>query len=389
MIALGLSAADLKQFHIALASNHSIKVTVQVLDVNHQYLSDLSPVLVDGQVNIDADGTPTRSATVTVLDPRRSLGFDSNSPTDGALYLDRMIRIVYSVNAENLTKWIDVPIFCGPVVKINRTDDLLTIEAGGKETLLIGMMWNSWVRQKGHTKAGMLNDLCNEPQVGETKKSFDSVGSQKTTKPFSLVRESIIWSAMKSICGPLGAVNQLYYDGRGYLRFRATPRTSIFTFASGTGGTLTSYPQITFDADSIRNTVLIKGAPAKGSTKPIEYARGAASSLPYSAKSLGRNGGYRYLVDVIEDDTIKTKTQALDIADARLKTLQIESVDVAFDALVIPHLEPEDIATVKTDDFSLAIRIKQMSIPLVVGNTMSVGYTKRVTTSKTKIRRKR
>jgi hypothetical protein len=63
----------------------------------------------------------------------------------------------------------------------------------------------------------------------------------------------------------------------------------------------------------------------------------------------------------------------------------LQAVDVKFDTLVAPHLEPLDLYTLKTDDFSLLARVTQMTIPLR-SPVSNIGYLSRRTANKGRIR---
>src|SRR5690606_5804143 len=95
MLDLGLSSSQKKRFHALLASHHSIYIRLQIMDLEHGYLDDISDQLIDGQVTVDASADVTRSLSLDLLDPRNTLHLDSDSPSAGALFADRMIRVIY------------------------------------------------------------------------------------------------------------------------------------------------------------------------------------------------------------------------------------------------------------------------------------------------------
>ena len=85
MQSLALTAEERRAFEEALRSTYVRRITVSVTDLDGNVLSALTPVLLDGQVVVDADAEVTRSATLSFLDPSHSLSFDTDSPDDGAL----------------------------------------------------------------------------------------------------------------------------------------------------------------------------------------------------------------------------------------------------------------------------------------------------------------
>lgn len=387
MIALGLNAADLALFTRSLSTHHSVKVTLQILTLDHAYVGDLTSRLLDGQVNIDANGEVTRSLTLQLNDPDGTIQLDSTSPNDGALFYDRMIRVIYSVKSELLPRWVDVPIFCGPITKMTRTADVLNIECQGKESLVLPptAAYYSRTYNKGWNRASLVRDIMTR-YGGESKFSIPTFAGL-TSGPVAINGETNIWQICKSINGSF-ATRHLFYDGRGVLVARSTPKTSTWTFKTGPGGNVTTVPTVDYDMSVVRNMVRVKGAIPKGKKVAVTADVGLPRTHPLHALNLGRSGRPRVILEVIDDDNIKTAAQARALASARVNALALQAVDVKFDALVAPHLEPEDIFTLQTPDFAVTARYKLATIPLRSG-AGSVGYLTQRSTNKTKIRRRR
>jgi hypothetical protein len=64
----------------------------------------------------------------------------------------------------------------------------------------------------------------------------------------------------------------------------------------------------------------------------------------------------------------------------------LQGVEVKFDAIVAPHLEPEDIYVLQTSDFAMLVRYRQATIPLK-SSVSSVGYLTKRALNKTGVRR--
>lgn len=382
MIPLGLSTTQLADLHSTLVGHHTKYVTVQALTLGGTRLADLSWRLLDGQVNVDDTAEVTRNCTLSLSDPNHTMDFDSNSPSDGSLYLDRMVQVNVSVRKPGGTQYT-IPIFTGPVMKLNRNNDVITLEAQGKELLAQGMVMRPMTFRKGMNKVDVIRGVLTQ-QAGETKFDIPEVFSLMP-KDYSIGRGNTPWGVVRGLAQSLG--HQLFYDGRGVCRMRRITGTSQFTFKQGDGGSMTSDPQITFTSDELKNVVWVRGCVPKGAKKAIEYTSSAPATHPLSPVRLQRNGVPRFLVEVIENSSITTSADARQLAETRLAERLLQTVDVAFDAMPIYHLEPGDTARAETSDFATAFKLSKYSLPLTAGETMSVGYLSRVSTRARKVRR--
>lgn len=356
---------------------------MSVLDLNHRYISDVSALLIDGQVNYSLWEKITHAATLTLLDPDSQVGFDTQSPSDNALFADRMIRIVYSVWSELLPRWVDVPIFCGPVTNVSRDDAVLSVECQGKESLYMepSMAWTAKTYPKGTRLTSTVWDVLKN-KGGETK--FD-LPEWTTTLPrnYSLSPEHAIWDFVLWVVGSK-LHRQVFYDGRGVLRMRTTSTVAAFTF---TEAHLTSIPKLTYDMSMIRNTVRVKGATPEGKPQ-IVANRWLPATDPASSTALSRNGVRRNLVEVVDDSTLVTQAAANAKAQETLDWLRIGNVGFDFESFVIPHLEPGDTFQLTTQNTSIRLRAGQFSIPLRAGQAQSNGSHRRLSSNRARIRRR-
>jgi len=375
MINLGLSSADLKLFQQSLYSppGYNLKITIQILDLNHNYLGDVSSRLVGGQVNKSFWDIVTSNATLELLDPDNQVGFDTVNPSEGALYADRMIRIVWSAYSQILPRWVDVPIFCGPVIKVSRDDAILNVECQGKESFYVEpqMAWTSKTYPKGSRLITNVKDLLGT-KGGETK--FDLPEWTRTIKKdYSLTVETPIWDMARKLVGSR-LIHQLFYDGRGYLKLRNCPTAPTFTF---TEDWITTVPKLAFESEAIRNTVRVKGATPVGKSQITANAHLPASDAS-SSTSLGRGGKKRYLVELIDDSTIDTQAEADQEAKDTLDSLDLQNITFEYDSFPVPHLEQGDVFAITTRRFGRNLRAKQFSIPLLAGEPQSNGTYRRL-----------
>ena len=378
MISLGLSSADQKLFEQSLYTGYNLKVTVQILDLNHKYISDVSSQLVDGQVNYAYLEPITYSASLTLLDPDNLVGFDTSSPSDNALYADRMIRIVYSVYSELLPRWVDVPIFCGPVTKVNRDDAIMSVECQGKESLVSepAVAWITKTYRKGTKGVSAIRDLMAN-KAGETK--FDLPGFGYTLgRDYNLLTESVVWTFAKSLAGPTNT-RQLFYDGRGVLRLRETPTQPVFTF---TESHLTSVPKLDYNHADIRNGVRVIGEP-----RTLLAYRYLPPTHPSSSTALGRNGVRRHMMNLVENSDLKTQSAVNAEAQRLIDRQTTTEVGFEFESFPIPHLEPGDMFHLSTRDVSLVLTLREYSIPLRAG-AQSNGTVRKLSFNRARIRRR-
>jgi hypothetical protein len=397
VIPLGLRRAELRAFERTLLTSHSIRVEAHVLNLDHERLANLTEDIDDGQVNIDADGETTRSLTMSFLDRRRSYDFDSDSPRNGALYLNRMLQIRYCVRVDSLDDpWVEVPIFTGPVAKMDRAGEYVNVECQGKETLAMGAAVEPLTIKKGTPKVDAIRRIMRE-RGGEQNRNMKLPDlNVKLPKAVSLGRESVPWQVAQSIAKSMN--RQLFYDGRGHLRLERFGKNDVFTFD---GDAITDTPQVAFDSAEVKNAVLIRGGKpkAKKNDQPddddkkekergIVHFRTAPRSHPLSPWRLGREEGPRYLLEVVENDKIRSRKEAEEVAQRLLDKRLQQMVDVTFSSLPVPHLEPEDSIRVQYDGLGLSMRLGQASIPFKHDGTMSVGFMDRVSVRRRKKNRR-
>jgi hypothetical protein len=378
VIPLGLTAAQQAALHDTLVGHHSIRVSVYLMNLSGSKLADISNRLIDGQVNVDGDADITRSCTLSLLDVDRSLSLDSDSPDSGALYVDRMIQVQYAVkDAASGSSWVTIPLFTGPVVKVDRDDAVISVECQGKELLGMGQVWTPRTYKKGTRKTEVMQSILQG--CGETKFNFPEY-STPIPSDYAIGRDNTPWGVAKYLANGMGL--QLFYDGRGVARLRARPQTSVFRFRAGDNGSILSSPKVTYTLDNLKNIVWVRGSINPGSGGLSEYKIGAVAQAPaahpLSPVRLGRNGKPRYLLEIYDNSTITSKSEAQRFANSILASHLLQSVDVAFDAFPLPHLEEMDVCRYDTPQASNAFRAVKFSIPLLAGGVMAVGYNRRV-----------
>lgn len=372
MIPLGLSASDQAVFHNALRDNHVMHVGVQILALDHTPIADVSDQLLDGQVDMDRSQDVTRTLSMSLSDPKGSLPFDSDSPANGAIFMDRMIHVTYSVYVDGLSDWVDVPVFTGPVTALDRQNDVVELTAQGKEILSMGAAWHPMTIRKG-TKFTTAIWLILSQRGGEDHFDLGDL-SLAMPRPLAIGREDAPWRKAWTLANAIN--RQLFYDGRGVVRLRRFPGTPHFTFNDQA---VLGPPQISYSLTTYNVVNVVGGVPPKKKDR-LHYTARPDVNHPLSPWRLGRNGHGRFLVDFITNDQLRTPGSCKEVAQRTLAQHLAQSVAVSFDALPVPHLEPGDLIQVSTGDGALNFRLDQFSLPLVVADDtgMSVGAKKNV-----------
>jgi hypothetical protein len=363
-----------------LTTHHRIIVSVQLLDLSHRYVGDLTGRLLSGQVDVDATAQEaTRQATLEILDPLYQLQLDSSAPDDGSVFYTRMVKVIYTiVSTDGKQQW-SFPLFTGPIAKVERNGPIISITAIGKDKLAMSQVWKAKTYKKGHKKTWVIADILVNVAGEAVNKIYVPDRKEKAGKVV-INKDTTAWKAAKKLASSLGAGFQLFYDGRGVVKLRRISNSTIYVFRSQ--GALLSWPQVSYDTENIINAVQVVGGKPKGKKTKVQYRIVAPRNHPLSPWSMGRNNTPRYLPEVIENESIKSKKKARALAKARLRNALLEQVEVTFESLPIPYLEEGDKVRVSSDQFSGSFRVKKFSIPLTADGTMSIGYLKRVTPSK-------
>lgn len=376
MIDLGLTPAEQRAFEAALRSSHDIRVGVQVLDADEQPLADL-PVarVLEGAVQYDADADVTRSLSLTLLDPTHTLQFDSNSPADGAIYAQNHLAVRYGVWVAELERWVDVPVFSGPLTQFEHDGPEVHIEAQGKETLGLDphFVVYGYTLPQGTTIADAVAAVMG--RVGERRHALTMLeGTLRTSR--SVTPAEAPWQVcvgggvdgegadVPALVAKSDGTYALFYDGRGILTGRPLSRNGIWVFDENQ---LTSRPGYTYDMLEFRNHAEVTGNLVTGSySLPAEH--------PLSPASLARNGEPRYMSIFYESDTLTTRDDCQVKARTLVEAAAYQGVTARFETLPVPHLEERDNVVLSMPDYGLTFQLRQWTLPLTAGTPMSVGF---------------
>ncbi len=379
MLDVGLEGHERKMFLAALADTAEFRTTVEVLDAEEQVLHELTDRVISGSVDVDASEPIDRTLTLELADADKAFHFVPQGPNEFSLYADNQIRVKRGVYVTALGRWVDVPVFSGPIETVEPSGPVVSVTALGKEHLGLepAMAWKPQHIPKGHKVTDAIHDILFEG--GERRFDIPSL-DLKTKKRVSLGRTSERWKVAQKLAGTID--RQLFYDGRGRVRLRPEPKHPLFTFyasskADDDAKNVTSPPTFAYDISRIRNVVEVLGPEPEGHAERIRFVAMPNPAHPLSPQSLGRHGEPRYLVERVEMDHIHRTEQARKTAERKLEDLLRAEVEVTFDAVPVLSLEPGDMVALNNDGNVLHFRLTRFSIPLIVGS-MAVGYTKRV-----------
>lgn len=381
---LGITNCERLELNAAYGGHHRIRRTVRILDLDHRLIEDVTDTFIDGQVNVDSRGTPSRSATVSLFDPSHLVGIDMASPFSGTVSPRYLLELHRGIYVDSLARWVDIPVGVLWFTKPTRAGDILSIEAQGKEALALYPVVKQLTFSAGANKMSVIRAIMDS--IGETRFRLDST-TEKLGGKFTVDLSMTPWAACKKIADGMG--RQLFYDVEGYLVCRVRPQAAQFTFRYGDGGTVRSDPQFTFSDGTVYNYVRATGATPEGKDQPIS----ASSHVPSSHQLyLTRNGQFVPLRSDASNDKLTTVSEVKNLADDQLASLLADSQSASWDSSPVWHLEQGDpvrLTDARDDDdtdasFSITVPLGSFSIPLTLGN-QSNGYMTRVSRSKRRI----
>jgi hypothetical protein len=394
-----LTPEEYQKYWQAVKNPQLIRYTVTILDSDDEELGSLTlphnSKLISGQRDIDTEQPPTRSLTLDVMDPHQTIALHPNAPTESGLYVNRFIRVERGVFVQGLSKWIDVPIFYGPVTKFTQDQEQTHIEAQGKELLFLAphLMWTV----KSFKKGEQIVDVMRAIMQAKGQKRFDFPELDRPLpKLMSVARHQEPWPVLQRLAHSVN--RQLYFDGFGVAKLRTIPQNPQHTFSDGKDGTLLLRPSFAFDHTAIRNLVEVLGPKPSGKKqKRIRAVARLNETNPLSPESLAWNDQPRFMVEPVDieapsppDKSTKADKKAKvqealihrqkyadELAKRKLRELSMDSLTVQADVLPLADLEELDVYALEWDGDHFEGRLKQSTLPFHSEN-MTIGYLKRV-----------
>ena len=377
MTPLGLNAktGEPAKYLDRLFGSHDFTVRVEVLDLNEKPQGIAT--LLDGQVNLHADATIRRTASLTISDPEGALDFANSSDWNPrALWADRMVRIRHTIEVPGVGQVTAIP-FVGILSTIERSGAEVSVELQDKTALTVRGCPPLTVK-RGMNAVDAIEKILRE-RTGEFRFRFPRA-RRRLSRPYSVGWEeeaSPFLVCQRIARRELGM--QLLWSADGYALLRKKPTKSTLMVPHVTG-----VPSSSADFTDMTNWVRARGhnqsktknKKGGGSVTTTAQPQAIARIKPgrtFSPEWLARKGVPRYWPTLIEDDAWKTmKRVKQEAARALAASDQLQDAP-AVTCVPFFHGDADDLVTAQTPEGSLVVRLGDCSIPLGVGGDMTIG----------------
>lgn len=371
-----LTASQFKKYKAALNTSHMMRVRIHKLDVDEEFVSELTPWVLEGTVDVDSETDTNRHLSLTFVDQNNRISFSKEQVFDGALYADNFIKVFYDVWVATLSKWVSVPVFTGPVIAYSRTGPEVTVEAVSKESLLIPPIRT----HRREINSNLVRTIIRQSlhDAGERQFNFDAGLTARVAKKFHLAvpKDKGLWPMLKRLAKNHNY--ELFYNADGEVVLRKQRKTTHnILFHDEQGGNVLSIPTVTYDLSEVRNRVLIFQENSDTNKQSLIYRRSLPPHHPMSPQSLARHGSPRVIPEEFTYDKKVRFAVAKEKGDTLLRLRSLASVEANFTSLPVPYAEVGDIARLKTEDVAVTFQLKKFSLPLTSGDEMSIGFHRR------------
>lgn len=381
----GATAAELA---VAMAAGCAVTPKITLLNTSGKQVGDLSDrVLVEsGQVSW-LEGDVTRALTLDLIDPTHSLNLDSESPADGAIYADRMIRATQVFTSPLLPSGsCSVDVFTGPIVKYARKGAEVSLEMHGKESRARTDVRGKTIK-KGRNIVDAIEDIMRD-RCGERSFAFPKGVRRELRAPVHVGRadRQQPWEVCQRLAASIN--HQLFYDGSGTLVLRRIPSDPVVTLTP-----VASEPaEVTHDWTQVYNRVVVTWSRRRRTrnNRDDQNREGrerrdnkvsTAIDLddlyrnhPFGPKRMAANGTAWTRTLRVDGTKVHTARDAREMAERRLRAVATQMLDVKMAAIPAWHLDPRD-PLVTPDGLQFVMREAQsplMGGPMTFGTVESV-----------------
>ncbi len=371
-----LTWAETQALAATLKTTHQRRIDVDVLTLNERHVGSLSPLVLDGQITVDAKSdpaTPSRMVDMTIVDADRVLDLEPGSITGAPLHRKFMLRVHYTVRVPEMGEWVQIPGITGPLWDFERSGAEVHLVAHGKERQALGQQWTPRPFRKKTKKTDAIRTLLRG--TGERRLAIPDL---RDTLPDRFTVGPMDQPWVKAQIPAKSLDRHLFYDASGVARLRGYPTQPCLLIDEQL--LAVSEPSMKRSSEGVHNTFEVLGANPKGPKKRVRGVATLPTNHASSARSLIRHDEPHYLVMREENEHLKTKRDCQRRAD-RLRDIHWTIAnDCRFDMLPDPRLEEYDMVAVETDLGRVRVQMLQWSIPLGMDAApMTVGTVRRTT----------
>lgn len=380
----GATAAELAA---AMVAGCEVTPRVTLLDASGRQVASISDrVLVEsGQVSWLDDGDATRTLTLDLIDPSHTLNLDSDSPADGAVYADRMVRVTQVFTSPLLpTGSCSVDVFTGSIVKYARKGAEVSLEMHGKEQRARTDVRGKTIK-KGRNIVDAIEDIMRD-RCGERWFAFPKGVRRELRAPVHVGRADgqTPWQVCQRLAASIN--HQLFYDGSGTLVLRRIPSDPVLTLVP-----VAAQPvEVTHDWTQVYNRVVVtwsrkqkkrdrRDDKDKKDKKDVKLSTAIDlddlyPNHPFGPKRMAANGSAWTRTLRVDGTKVHTARDAREMAERRLRAVATQMLDVKLAAIPAWHLDPRD-PVVTPDGLQFVLREAQAPImggPMTFGTVESV-----------------
>lgn len=355
----GLTEDDMDAYHRGLSIPHWRQIEVEVTTLDGDLVSHLTPEVTGGNVVVDAeagDDVTSRILDMTFAQPNRML-FEPESSSDMPFHRKFAVHVTDSRLIAELGRWVECPVFSGPIFDFDRTGAEVRIVGHGWERQAFCVKWNEETFRKGKKKTDVIKDLLRE--AGFTRLGGIPDLSAPLPERLTLTKLDLLWPAITKLARSMD--RHIFFDATGKPRMRRLPDAPSFIFDDRH---LLADLVVDRAAAGTPNTFVVVGAKPKGPKRRPRDVRELDPPHPNSKESLSLNDEPHRVAIREENRAIKTQAEAV----ARAKRLRAKAergmTDTQVDVLPFPHFEELDLLAVRDAVGAERIRLNRFTLGL-------------------------
>lgn len=354
----GLDEDEMDAYHRGLSFTHRRRIEVEITTLDGRTVAHLTPEVTGGQVLVDAEAGDDVTSRILEIEfvQRRHMLFEPESSSDMPFHRKYAIRVVDARYIAELERWVECPLFYGPIWDVRRIGATVRVVGHGWERQAYSVKWNPDTYKKGKSKTDIIKELLTE--VGFTQLGGIPDLPATLPEPMTMTKADLIWPACRKLARSMD--RHLYFNADGRPRLRQIPDSLAFIFDERH---LMAEPEVGREARTTPNVFQVIGARPEGAKRRVRDVRELDPEHPDSKEELALNEQpYRVLLSE-RNDAIKTQAEA----EARAKRLRDQSergnTDTQVDVLPFPHFEEMDLAAVRGHVGAERIRLKRFTVP--------------------------